>query len=746
GNSSSYGAGGGSGGTIQLIANSIGGTGTLNVRGGNGGIINGGGGGGGRIEIDAQSGGDQLVLFTRGGCNAASTGCSSVYAGAGTVFYQDTKTLVVNSEGKTSRQTPWIAEDIANVVVESKGRLSGTGDMTAASSVLIKADGFLQNASSESITITTMALQVDGNITINSPGNLVSNAADSVSISGTVECATNRCETEFTTGSFTVAGTIRAGFINVTADSGTIDGLLNTDNRGYSPNQGPGAGAHCGTNIGASGGSHAGLGGGCNSSASSGVTLPYDDVFAPIDFGSGGGNQTAYGQTGGSGGGKIRLDVANSLTIDGTLSAVGGSGAGNSSSYGAGGGAGGSIYVTCNTVSGIGTLNVRGGNGGIIKAAGGAAGRIAIIPQNDNSNFTYELRGGCNAASSGCSSSYAGAGTYWDGLSQTLTVDAHGSSSLATPVVPVSISNLVLLNKAKVTLAGDYSVSDTVSIGEGCQLESESSPASWTLNTSNFDVFGTFRLRSNAVLTANNINVPTGGLIDGVGLSELLVNTDSLTVAGTVAVSTTDIVTVTASIFGSIDSSSKGNPANQGTGSGGSCGTNFGASGGGYGGTGGSCNTGNTAYGDPKQPFELGSGGGTQSAYGHTGGAGAGRVRIVASSDIDISGSVLAIGGSGNGNSSSYGAGGGSGGAIWLDAPSILGSGSVLARGGNGGIINGGGGSGGRIALYYTDQLSLGLTIRAQGGCKAASSGCSSVKAGGGTLYDSLLDQVTADQ
>lgn len=54
--------------------------------------------------------------------------------------------------------------------------------------------------------------------------------------------------------------------------------------------------------------------------------LPYGDLYEPKEFGSAGGGQ--YGTTllGGRGGGKIWVNVTNTLDIDGLISSNGGAG------------------------------------------------------------------------------------------------------------------------------------------------------------------------------------------------------------------------------------------------------------------------------------------------------------------------------------------------------------------------------------------------------------------------------------
>ncbi len=150
-----------------------------------------------------------------------------------------------------------------------------------------------------------------------------------------------------------------------------------------------------------------------------------------------------------------------------------------------------------------------------------------------------------------------------------------------------------------------------------------------------------------------------------------------------------------------------------------------GGSHGGLGAVGDAETTVNEVYGDPFEPIDLGSGGGSDSG---SPGSGGGRVRITAEM-FQLDGRILANGSPG----SRYG-GGGSGGSIFVSARSASGTGSMEAGGGAAGGQAGGGG-GGRVALValtvsgpLTSQLSTGGGIGASQG-------------GSGTVYVRIADQ-----
>ncbi len=148
-----------------------------------------------------------------------------------------------------------------------------------------------------------------------------------------------------------------AGDLTVPADC-----AINVNGRGYTSNNGPGAGPSAYYSAGAG---HGGYGG--NSSYLSLGGPACGDVLAPTTLGSGGGN-------GGAGGGAIMLDVAGTCAIDGIVSANGNTG----SSHG-GGGAGGSVYIIAGVLSGSGGITANGGDVSNANSGSGAGGRIAVV-------------------------------------------------------------------------------------------------------------------------------------------------------------------------------------------------------------------------------------------------------------------------------------------------------------------------------------------------------------------------------
>ncbi len=136
----------------------------------------------------------------------------------------------------------------------------------------------------------------------------------------------------------TIAGDVRV-------DSGS---KITGDGQGYAVNTGPGAGSTGSLAYSARGAGYGGTGGRCADDLIAGGG-PYGSVTQPVDLGSGGGLRFGAG---GVGGGAIRLLVAGTLTVNGTISADGAPAPG----YGSGGGSGGSIWITAGALSGSGAI------------------------------------------------------------------------------------------------------------------------------------------------------------------------------------------------------------------------------------------------------------------------------------------------------------------------------------------------------------------------------------------------------
>ena len=147
---------------------------------------------------------------------------------------------------------------------------------------------------------------------------------------------------------------------NVTIEAGS---QINATGQGYTTSNGPG-----GTAAWFTGGSYGGRGSG---SGPFGPT--YGSETRPVDLGSAG--SAVYGGWS-KGGGAIRLNLNNTLTVNGEIKAdgddtlVGGN---------VGGGAGGSIFIAAANLAGSGTIQANGQTG---NSGSGGGGRVAIYYSN----------------------------------------------------------------------------------------------------------------------------------------------------------------------------------------------------------------------------------------------------------------------------------------------------------------------------------------------------------------------------
>lgn len=150
---------------------------------------------------------------------------------------------------------------------------------------------------------------------------------------------------------------------DVTVQAG---GFINVSGAGYAPDSGPGTGA---------GASYGGTGGGGGP--------VYGSVLQPADVGSGG-SYSWYWGGGSPGGGRAKLVVQGTVTINGSLLAAGADSGGNA-------GAGGSLWLAVGQLAGNGAISANGGNG---YGGGGGGGRIAIYYSTNAFGGTLTACGG----------------------------------------------------------------------------------------------------------------------------------------------------------------------------------------------------------------------------------------------------------------------------------------------------------------------------------------------------------------
>jgi len=400
--------------------------------------------------------------------------------------------------------------------------------------------------------------------------------------------------------------------------------------------QGPGAGS-------GSGGAGYGGNGGILGSDSGGSS--YGLLRKPIELGSAGGGY--YVARGGAGGGAIKIEVQNTLTLNGIISANGGDGNSDvpSGTY-SGGGSGGSIYITTNILIGSGIIKTNGGDGGKGSGYGGGGGRIALY---------YDSKGDFSGETQTFGGNGAGAGTVFLKSSGQnvgdLIIDNNNCKGITSlSEADNTFDNVQIVNEVHLNLSDGLNVTNSLQIENGVILEVEERTA---ISVNNFTLKSDSKLLGNFNITANNFIIDSDSsiLTDGKGF-----------LAG----------------------------CGQGAGNLGS----HGGSGAGYGGKGGDCYSaqGGSSYGSLKEPTDLGSGGGGFTVA--PGGAGGGAIKIEVQNTLTLNGIISANGGDGSGSG-----GGGSGGSIWIISETLTGSGLIMTNGGD--SEEGGGGAGGRVAIEY---------------------------------------------
>lgn len=712
--------GGGSGGSIWLIASTLVGSGTLSANGGNGGPAgqNAGAGSGGRIAIYYTTDTSTLTVTAKSGTTAGGTW---VIGAAGTIYKESTggtKSVTIdngNLENNDNYATIQSGLNLTTLTVTNKGSL-WADNSTTATTVNLTNSGKLAIASTGSISYTNLTWTTSG-ILIDRGGtfSLLSGGAvltvptstvlfadtartyTSVTVDGTVTHTANGMAETYktnhtTSGDYTISAT---GSIDVTG-------------KGFAGGYGTGKG----TNGNGAGGAGYGGEGGNDAYANIAGGTTYGSLTNPLDSGSGGGiNDGAQNY----GGGVVKLSVGGTLTVNGPIYSNGQANQGGGTDD-VGGGSGGSINITASTLAGNSTVAANGTNAYRYGGAGGG-GRIAVYYTNNTSSISYQAYGGTQGGSGG---NIGAAGTIYqkpDSSNGTVIVNNGnrnaGAKKTASLPASLSIATLDILNYGRLHFTTSITAT-TINLSANATLVNEATGTTtnttfnWTGPSILYDRGGTFGTLSGG----GALNVPTNTtLYADVARSYSSVTVDgtithsSNTTAETYKIAYTVTNNVTVAAGGKIDVSSRGYASSEGTGQG--VDHASGSGGGGYGGNGGAglSGAGGSSYGSATAPANIGAGGGADGAG--NGGLGGGNVTINAGGTVTITGSILADGGSYIANDS----GGGAGGTISINAGTFTGAGTVYARGGAGRPGTGGGGSGGRIAIFYAGWGWTGNTM-----------------------------------
>ncbi len=268
---------------------------------------------------------------------------------------------------------------------------------------------------------------------------------------------------------------VRIDASNITVGAGAS---INADGEGYkitgsnSDGNGPGGGVFA--DYYAGGGGHGGKGGTYGNAVGG---SSYGNAFVPEELGSAGACGTTATTPVGYGGGAIRLEVQDTLTLDGKISADGNYGGGNR----AAGGAGGSILAYINNeLTGSGSFTADGGDGGG-QTGGGSGGRIAVYYKSENSFGGFEISTVDGGA--GTASVYDGnQGTA--GFFDTSVVSNHlyiyqrfvFEDSFTTTFEGITVDNsgdLIIGDNSRIDVSDMFTVTNscTVNIGGGTMIE-----------------------------------------------------------------------------------------------------------------------------------------------------------------------------------------------------------------------------------------------------------------------------------
>ncbi len=344
-----------SGGSIYVSAKNITGNGILRANGG--GLYASGyfksPGGGGRIALHYKTSSFNGTMEAKGGCGQYD-GMTMSCGQNGTIglFDETANDLYLNYYWQfRSSDGPF---SFNNIFISNGAKVESENDVNiTANNILVDKISQLTLAENQILNIPT--------ITINGSSTLILSGAETIT-------ANSLFVTENSMITVLPEKILSLAIPNITVDSGSS---ISADAKGYA--SGPGSPSASEYFAGAS---HGGIGE-KNTSA-----LTYGNLEKPIDFGSGGGAPHAKG------GGAIRLVVANMLTNNGIISALG-----NISS------SGGSVYVTAENISGSGTFSANGGGlgvGGYFSGSGGG-GRTALYYKTLSFNGTIEAKGGCGS-------------------------------------------------------------------------------------------------------------------------------------------------------------------------------------------------------------------------------------------------------------------------------------------------------------------------------------------------------------
>ena len=421
--------GGGSGGSVYISTDALAGSGSMSVDGAagrNGSANDSGGGGGGRISVNYNTNTFNLDNITFAGGSNGGGGAEAGEQGAAVAIDVDGDDINI----------------LGNLDFEDGGDYT-RNSITIGNGSILRCDSF-----------TTLNIQVPDTLAFNnvtwtcSTIDIINIIADTLTTAGTNVWTLNKAgaqvdmdiTNDITFNNLTYTGgtggtTSSSGGVwnidnpinialvnsdinssinwqgitslNIDADS-TINanykgcsGGSNTRGDGYGPNPGDSYKCAISQASAGTGGHDAGSGGGYGGNGGDGTYrdgtfgTTYGTSATPIYLGSGGSGANT-GAGGGNGGGLVRIDVTDTLTVNGNITSNG-----QTPSTGqGGGGSGGAVYISTNILAGSASIAAGGGTGGNggWDGGGGGGGRAAVYYITNSgfnlSNITANLGAG----------------------------------------------------------------------------------------------------------------------------------------------------------------------------------------------------------------------------------------------------------------------------------------------------------------------------------------------------------------
>ncbi len=352
----------GAGGSIWLVCDTFAGIGAIRAQGGDASLAGQNAGGGGRVAIERTTSTFTGVISLRGG---RDNGKFTQFAGQpGTLWEpgrpagtpESPASLAVGPDSSFQYHFSGTATNYWNVTI-SDGWFEPHGGALSISNLVLQNQAIFRSdewAYGREGKRTMTHLNVTGQFDVS--GNSVVYLGAYTYDTDTFSLAAG--STLFPLGDRDAVNEDSGGTTGVKhglgpvirAVNATVNGAINGVNRGFRLTEGPG---YAGWDRGAA---HGG-----RDSQKLGAT--YGRMTRPTALGSG-------GAQGGSGGSAIMLDVAETLTINGSINLSGGDASRRN-------GSGGSIWIVAGTLAGSGTILRANGGAGASGACGGG-GRIAI--------------------------------------------------------------------------------------------------------------------------------------------------------------------------------------------------------------------------------------------------------------------------------------------------------------------------------------------------------------------------------